>query len=172
MEDWMASLSHNLKKNKQHTWWWTKTQSFSPRQALNFCIQLCCCLVAQLCVTLCGPMDCSTPGFPVLHISQSFLEPTSIESLMPSNHLIPCRPLLLLPSTISSIRIFSNELTLCIRWPKYWSFSFSISPCKWIIQGWFPLGLTGLISLQPKGLSRVFSNTTVQKHQFFSTQPF
>ena len=87
---------------------------------------------------------------------------------MPSNHLILCRPLLLLPSIFPSIKVFSNESALRIRWPKYWSFSFSISlPMN--IQDWFPLGWTGWISLQSKGLSRVFS-TTVQKHQFFGAQ--
>ena len=84
--------------------------------------------------------------------------------------LIPCCPLLLLPSIFPSIRVLSNELALQIRWPKYWSFSFSISPYM-NIQGWFPLGFIGLISLQSKGLSRVFSSTTVQKHQFFGAQP-
>ena len=210
--------------------------------------------------------------------SQSSPKPMSIESVMPSSHLILCCPLLLLPSIPPSIRVFSNESALCIRWPTYWSFSFSISPSnehpglisfrmnwlghwsekvKWShsvvsdslqpqglqhtslpcpspipqacsnssplswwchptvsssvvpfssclqsfpasrsfsmswsfasgghstgvsasasvlpmnIQDWFPLGWTGWISLQSKGLSRVFSNTTVQKHQFFSTQ--
>ena len=77
-----------------------------------------------------------------------------------------CHPLLL-PSVFPSIRVFSNESALCIRWPKYWSFSFSIRPSN-EYSGWFPSGLTGLISLQSKGLSRI-SNTTVQKHQFFST---
>ena len=101
-------------------------------------------------------------------ISQSLLKLMSIESVMPSNRFLLCRPLLL-PSIFLSIRVFSNELALHIRWPKYWSFSFSISPSK-NSQGWFPLGWTGLI-LQSKGLSRVFSSTTVQKHQFFSTQP-
>ena len=103
--------------------------------------------------------------------SQNLLKLMSIESVMPSNHLILCHPLLFLPSVFPSIRVFSNEPALHIRWPKYWSFSFSIStPMN--IQGWFSLGLTGLISLQSKGLSRVFSNTTVQKHQFFSAQLF
>ena len=87
---------------------------------------------------------------------------TSIKSVMPSSHLILCHPLLLRPPTPPSIRVFSNESTLHMRWPKYWSFSFSISPSKVI---------PGLISLQSKGLSRVFSNTTVQKHQFFGAQP-
>ena len=96
--------------------------------------------------------------------SQGLLKLMSIESVMPSNHLILCRPLLLLPSIFPSIRVFSNESVLRIRWPKFWSFSLNI-PMN--IQDWFPLGLTGFISLQFKGLLRVFSNTTVQKHQFF-----
>ena len=80
----------------------------------------------------------------------------------PGVHLILCCPFLLLPPIPPSIRVFANESTLCMRWPKYWSFSFSIIPSKEI---------PGLISLQSKGLSRDFSNTRVQKHQFFSTQP-
>ena len=86
----------------------------------------------------------------------------SIESVMPSNHLILCHPLLLLSSIFPSMRVLSNESVLRIRWPKYWSFSFSIGASN-DIQDWFLLGLTGLICLQYKGLSRVFSNTTVQK---------
>ena len=92
-------------------------------------------------------------------ISRILLKLMSIELEMPSRHLILCHPLLLLPSVIPSIRVFSNDSALHIRWPKYWHFSFSISPSN------------GLISLQSKGLSRVFSNTTVQKHQCFGTQP-
>ena len=80
----------------------------------------------KLCPTLCDPMDCSTPDSPVLPISRSLLKLMSIESVTPSNHLILC-PLLLLPSILPSIRVFSNESLLCIRWPKYWSFSFSPS---------------------------------------------
>ena len=76
--------------------------------------------------------------------------------------------LLLLPSVFPSLRVFANESVLRIRWPKSWNFSFSIVPMN--IQDWFPLGCTGLISLQSKGLSRLFSNTTVQRHQFFSAQ--
>ena len=94
--------------------------------------------------------------------SRSLLKPTSIESVMPSSHLILCCPLLLLPPIPPSIRIFSNESTLLMRWPKYWSFSFSISPSN---EHWSPLRWTGWISLQSKGLSRVFSNTPVEKHQ-------
>ena len=95
----------------------------------------------------------------------------TIESVMPSSHLILCCPHLLLPPIPPSIRGFSSESTLCMRWPKYWSFSFtSVLPMN--TQDWFPLGWPGWISLQSKGLSRVFSSTTVQKHQFFGTQPF
>ena len=101
--------------------------------------------------------------------SRSLLKLMSIESVMPSSHLTLCRPLLLLPQIPPSIRVFSNEWTLCMRWLKYWSFSFSISPSN-ERQDWCPLGWTGWISLQSKGLSRVFSNTTVQKHQFFGAQ--
>ena len=102
--------------------------------------------------------------------SRSSLRLTSIKSVMPSSHLILCHPLFLLPPIPPSIRVFSNESTLHMRWPKYWSFSFSIIPSK-EHPGWSPLEWTGWISLQSKGLSRVFSNTTVQKHQFFSPQP-
>ena len=73
-------------------------------------------------------MDCSTPGFPVHHHSWSLFKPMSIKLVMPSNHLILCCPLLLPPSIFPSIRVFSNESVLRIRWPNYWSFSFSISP--------------------------------------------
>ena len=103
-------------------------------------------------------------------ISQSLFKLMSIESVMPSNHLILCRPFLLLPSIFPSIRVlFSNESTLHIRWPKCWSFKFSISPSN-EYSGLISLGLTGLISFQSRGLLRVFSNITVQKHQFFSAQ--
>ena len=84
-------------------------------------------LVTQVCLTLCNPMDCSTPGLPVHHQLLELTHTHVHESVMPSNHLILCRPLLL-PSIFPSIGVFSNELVLCIRWPKYWSFSFSISP--------------------------------------------
>ena len=100
--------------------------------------------------------------------SQSLL--MSITSVMPSNHLILCHPLLLPPSIFPSIRVFSNESILRIKWPKYWSFSFSIAVLPMNTPDWFPLGWTSWISLQSKGLSRVFSNNTVQKHQFFGTQ--
>ena len=101
--------------------------------------------------------------------SRSSLRLMSIDSVMPSSHLILCRPLLLLPPTPPSIRVFSNESTLHMRWPKYWSFSFSIIPSK-EIPGLISYEWTGWISLQSKGLSRVFSTTTVQQHQFFRAQ--
>ena len=102
--------------------------------------------------------------------SWRLLKLMSIESVMLSNHLILCRPLLLLPSIFPSIRAFSKESVFRIRWPKYWS-SASASATSMNIQDWSPLGWTGWISLQSKGLSRVFSSTTVWKHQFFSAQP-
>ena len=101
--------------------------------------------------------------------SQSLLKLMSIESVMPSNHLILCRPLLLPPSIFPSIKVYSNESVLSIRCQTIGvSASASVLPMN--IQDWFPLGWTGLISLQSKGLSRVFSITIVQKHQFFSAQ--
>ena len=102
--------------------------------------------------------------------SQSLLRLMSIELVMPSNHLILCRPLLLLLSIFPNIRVFSNESALHIRWPNTGvSALTSVLPMN--TQDQLPLGWTGWISLQSKGLSRVFSNTTVQKHQFFCTQP-
>jgi len=101
--------------------------------------------------------------------SWSLLKLMSIELVMSSNLDILCRPLLIPPSIFPSIRVFSNDLVLHIRWPKFWNFSFGVRPSV-NIQNWSPLGWTGLISLQSKGLSRVFSNTTVQKHQFFNAQ--
>ena len=96
---------------------------------------------------------------------RSLLKLIFIELVMPSNHLILCCPLLLLPS------IFPSESVLCIRWPKYWSFNFSISPFSESLGLLsFRMDCFALLSLHSKGLSRVFSNTTVQKHQFFSTQ--
>ena len=86
--------------------------------------------------------------------TRSFVQLMFIELIVPPNHLILCHPLLLLPSVFPSIRVFSNESALCIRWPKYWSFSTSASVLLMNIQDWFPLGLTGWISLQ-SGLSRL-----------------
>ena len=101
--------------------------------------------------------------------SQRLFKLTSIESVMPSSHLILCHPLLLLPLVPPSIRVFSNESTLRMRWPKYWSFSFSIIPSK-EIPGLISFRMDWLDLLAVQGILRVFSNTTVQKHQFFGTQ--
>ena len=93
----------------------------------------------------------------------------SIELVMPSNHLILYRPLLLLPSILPSIRVFSNESTLCMRWPKYWSFSFSISPSN-EYSGLISFRMDWLDMFAVQGTLKNLLNTTVQKHQFFGTQ--
>ena len=103
--------------------------------------------------------------------SWSLLKLMPIESVMPSNHLIHCHPLLLLPSIFPSIRIFSNKSVLCFRQAKVLEFQLQHQSFPLNIQDWFPLGLTGWVSLHSKDLSRVFSNTTGQRHQFFSAQP-
>ena len=110
----------------------------------------------------------STPGLHVHHQLLEFTQTPSIESVMLSNHLILCHPLVLLSSIFPSIWVFSNESALHIRWPKYWSFNFSIGLSHGY-SGWFPLGMTGLISFWSKGLPRVSSSTIIQKHQFFFT---
>ena len=136
----------------------------------------CCCSVAQSCPTLCDPIHFSIPGFPVLHhlleIAQTHVHWVS-DATQPSHPLLPSSP----PASVfNNIRVFSNESALHIRWPKYWSFSFKIIPSNEysglisLRMDRFPLGWTGWVSLQSKGLSRVFSNTAVQKHQFFGTQ--
>ena len=122
---------------------------------------------AQSCPTLCDAWTVARQASLSITNSRSPLKPMSIESVMPSSHLILCCPYFLRPQIPPSIRVFSNASTLHMRWPKYCSFGFSIVPFK---------EHPGLISfrmdsLQFKGLSRVFSNTTVQKHQFFGSQP-
>ena len=114
-------------------------------------------------------MNRSTPGIPVHHKLPEFTQTYAHQvgdAIQPSH---PLSPLLLLPLIPPSIRVFSNESALRARWPKYWSFSFSISPSNEHL-GLISLGWTGWISLQYKGLSRVFSNTTVQKHEFCNAQ--
>ena len=138
------------------------------------------CSVAQSCLTLCDPKDYSDPkslgsrtaacqASLFITNSRSLLKLMSVKLVTPFNHLILCRPLLLLPSIFPNIRVFSNESALSIRWPKYWSFSFSISPSK-EYPGLISFRMTALISLQSKELSRVFSNTRVQKHPCSSPQ--
>ena len=128
----------------------------------------CCCLIAQSCLTLCDPMDCCTPSFHVSsNISWNLLKRMPIEMVMQSNHLILCCPLL--PPIFPSIRIFSNDLAVPNRWPKYWSFSFSISPFN-EYSGLISFRIYWFALLAVQGLSGVFSSTTIRKHQFFSDQ--
>ena len=126
--------------------------------------------VAHFCLTLCDPMDCSTLGSLSTTNSQSLLKLMSIELVMLSSYLFLCHPLLLLPSVFPSIRVFSNDSVLCIRWPKYWRFSFSISPSN-EYSGLISFRIDWLDLLAVQGLSGVFSITTFQEHQFFGSQP-
>ena len=125
--------------------------------------------VTQSCPTLCDPMNLSMPGLPVHHQLPEFTQ-THVHrvgnAIQPSHSLSSPSPPAPNPSQHQSL---FQWVSLCIRWPKYWSFSFSISPSN-EQPGLISLGWTGWISLQSKGLSRVFSNITVQKHQFFGTQ--
>ena len=122
--------------------------------------------VTQSCPALCNCMDCSMPGFPVYN---QLLKLAQTHVHWVGDAIQPSHPLLLLPSIFPSIRIFSNESVLHIRWPKYWSFSLSISPSN-EYSGLISFRRTGWISLQSKEPSRVFSSTTIWKHQFFSIQ--
>ena len=124
---------------------WENYDSFSSVQFSSF---------AQQCLTLCDPMNCSTPGLPVHHQLPGSPKPMSIESVMPSNHLILCRPLLLTPSIFPCIRVFSNESVLHIRGPKYWSFSFSISPSN---------EYSGLISFRMDWLNLLAAQGTLKR---------
>ena len=125
---------------------------------------------AQSCLTLCDRMNHSTPGLPVHHNSQSLLKLTYIVLVTSFNHLTFCLPLLFLPSIFLSISVFQVSQFFASGGQSIGvSASASVVPMN--IQDWFPLGCTGWISLQSKGYSSVFSNITVQKHQFFSAQP-
>ena len=153
----MLMLDGNHSLSHYFSWWHRKQVHIAVIQSL-ICVQL-----------FLTPWTAACQASLSFTISQSLFKPISIESVMSSNHLILCHPLLLLPSIVPSIRVFSNELALCIRWPNYWGFSFNIIlPMN--TQDWFCLRWTSWISLQSKGLSRVFSKTTVQKYQFFSVQ--
>ena len=125
--------------------------------------------VTQSCLTLCDPRNCSTPGLSIHHQLPEFIQthvPWVGDAIQPSHPLLT---LLLPPSIFPSIRVFSNESALCIRWPKYWSFSFNISPSN-EYSGLISFRMDWMDLLAVQGLSRIFSSTTVQKHQFFGTQ--
>ena len=124
--------------------------------------------VTQSYLTLCNPMDCSTPGFPVHH-QVSELAQTHAHRVGGANHLIICHPLLLLPSIFSSTRVFSNELVLHIREPKYWSFSFSISPSN-ENSGLISFRIDWLDLLSVQGTLKILLQDTVQKYQFLGAQ--
>ena len=127
----------------------------------------CCWSVTKLCPTLCNPMNCSAPDFPFLHYLPEFVQTRVHWISVPSNnHLILCHPHLHLPSIFPSIRVFSIESAL----HRSIAASASASVLPMNIQTWFPLGLTSWISLLSKGLPKVFSSNTLQKHQFFSAQ--
>ena len=125
--------------------------------------------VAQSGLTLCNPMNCSTPASLFITKSRGSPKPMYVELVMPSNHFILCNPLLLLPSILPSIRIFSNESALCIRWPKCWLFSFSNSPTN-EHPGLISFRMDWLDLLAVQGTLQESSNTIVQKHQCFSAQ--
>ena len=116
------------------------------------------------------PCTAARPASLSIINSWSLLKLMSIKSLMPSNHLILCYPLLLLPLIFPSIWVFSNESALCIRWPKYWSFSLSISPSN-EYSGLISFRIDWFDILAVQGPSKVFASTTVRRHQYFSTQP-
>ena len=119
---------------------------------------------------LCDPSTAACRASLSFRISQSLLRLMSIASVMPPNHLIFCRPLLLLLSIFPSVRVFSSELAHRSRWPKYWSFNFSISPSN-EYSGLISFRIDWFDLLAVQRLSRIFSSTTIGKHQFFSTQP-
>ena len=122
--------------------------------------------VTQLCLILCGPWTAACQASLSITNFWSLLKLMSIESVMPSNHLILCHPLLLLPSIFLSVRIFSSESILHIRWPKYWHFSFSISPSS-EYSGLISLRIDWFDLLAVQGTLKSISNITVQKHPFF-----
>ena len=129
--------------------------------------------VPQLCPRICNPMDCSIPGFPVHkqlpELAQTSHQTDIIELMMPSNHLILCCPLLLLPSIFPSIRVFCNESALLIRWPKYWSFSFNISPSN-EHPGLISFRMDCMDLLVVQGTLKSLLQHHSSKHQFFSAQ--
>ena len=133
----------------------------------HFTVYVCGVKLLQSCPTLCNLMDCITPGFPVLCYLPEFAQ---IHVCWVDDAIQPSHPLSSPSPPALNVSQYLSQSVLCIRWPKYWNFSFSNSPSI-EYSALVSLGLTGLISLQSKGLSRVFSNTTIQKHQFFGAQP-
>ena len=142
-------------------------ESKDPRWVEKVSVQLS--SVAQSCPTLCDPMNRSMPGLPVYHQLSEFTQTHIHRVKMPSSHLILCCPLLLLPPIPPSITVFSSESTLLMRWPKYWSFSFSVIPSK-EHPGLISFRMDWLDLLAVQGTFKIFSNTTVQKHQYFGAQ--
>ena len=130
-----------------------------------------CCSAAKSCPTLCDPMDYSKSGFFVLQYLPEFALTHAIESVMPSNHVILCYPLLLLPSVFPSIRVFSNKSALHIRRPKYWSFNLSISPSN-EYSGLISFRIDWFDLLAVKELSRVFSSITIWKQSILQCSAF
>ena len=130
----------------------------------------CCRSVAKSCPTLCDPMNCSTPGLPILHylpeFAQNYVHWVG-EAIQPSHPL--SSPSIFFSSLFCSIRVFSSELALMIRWPKYWSFSFSINPSNQY-SGLISFKIDRFDLLAVQGILKIFSNTTVQKHQFLGAQ--
>ena len=131
---------------------------------------LCCCSVIKSCPTLCNPMNCSMPGFLVLHhlpeLSQIHVHWVG-HAIQPSHPLLPPSPPI---SIFPNIRVFSNESVFLIRWPNYWRFSFSISPSKEYSE-LISFRMDWLDLLAAQGLSRAFSSTTAHRHRFFGVQP-
>ena len=131
----------------------------------------CCCSVTQSCPALCDPMDCRIPGFPVLHHLLGLAQTHVHWVWMPPNHLILCHPLLLHLQSFQHQGLFQWVYLFFSSCGQSIEASTSALALPMNIQDWFPLRLTELISMKSKGLSRVFSNTTVQKHKFFGVQP-
>ena len=167
------SISYRVKHRLWPKWYFFLSRYFPKRFEILLTKKSCTSIVVTVVQSLSHVQLFVTPRTAAWQASlsftsfQSLLKLMCIESVMLFNNLILCCPLLLLPSIFPSIKVFSNDLALCIRWPKYWHFSLNISPSKHI-ENCFHLGWTVWLSM---GLTRVFSNTIVQKHQFFGVQP-
>ena len=160
IQKWNHSCRFKSKRNTRwNIWIWWSLGSCWVLLLLFVIVWSCCCSVTKLCPTLCHPTDHSVPGFPVLHCLPEFSQTHVWVWVSDAIQLsLPLSPLLLLPSIFPITRVFFSESVLHIRWSKYWNLS-SASVLPRNIQDWFPLGLSDLISLHSKGLSRVFSST-------------